>query len=165
MDNKKSGKDYQIAGFVCLGIGVIFVIFDVFFMSFISFAAFLCLVFYGNWIKVDEQTKKEYNEFVYSTAIKTGSMTIEQVKDVLRSQHFVTDQEIATPESGICPTCGGKVINGKCQYCGNVYESNSDIVVLSYSCKYGTKAYTFKNGILDKIQTHANPIEDFLIFR
>lgn len=163
MNNKKSGKDYQNAGFVCLGIGVIFVIFDVFFISFIAFMAAFCLILYGNWIKVDGQTKQEYNEFVYSTAIKTG-MTIEQVKDVLKNQPFATDQQIATPESVICPTCGGKVINGNCQYCGNVYESNSNIVVLSYSCKYGTKSYTFKNGVLDKIQTHANPIEDFLIF-
>lgn len=110
----------------------------------------------------NEKIKSEYNDFVYSTSIKTG-MSIEEVKNALRNQHFVTDQEITTPKSGICPTCGGNVINGKCQYCKNVYESDGNIVVLSYSCKYGNKAYTFKNGVLDKIYTHANPIENFLI--
>lgn len=115
-----------------------------------------------NKIIKNEKIKSEYNDFVYSTSIKTG-MPIEEVKKALRNQPFVTDQEIATPKSWICPTCGGNVINGKCQYCGNVYENNSDIVVLSYSCKYGNKSYTFKNGVLDKIYTHANPIENFLI--
>ena len=67
----------------------------------------------------------------------------------------------------ICPHCGHDVQPFKttCQYCGNEYSDDSNFVVLSYSCKYGTKAYTFKNGILEKINTHANPIEDFLILK
>lgn len=162
MTSKKTYQNYQIASVLFFVSSIICLCCGFYFVCVLQGIAALLLFLYANWIKTDQNTSREYDEFVYSKTIKHG-MTIDQVKEELKGQPFVTDHTISALENGICPTCGGKVVNGKCQYCGNVYSDDSDVLVLSYNCKYGTKAYTFKNGILDKIYTHANPINNFLI--
>ena len=164
MANNKSPKNYKMASAAIFTVSLICIFCGVYFVPTIGLIVAFFLFLYAKWMETDEQTNREYNEFVYSMAIRTG-MTMEQVKTALNGQPFATDQKVSISESKICPTCGGKVVNGTCQYCGNMYSDDSNFVVLSYSCKYGTKAYTFKNGILEKINTHANPIEDFLILK
>ena len=101
-----------------------------------------------------EQEMKDYDEFVNSNAEKIG-MTINEIKAMYPQGSMSQSRTIHVPSKGICPSCGGSLNHGTCQYCGNQYTDDSDITVLRYSCKYGTKTFTFNHGKLATIHTES----------
>ena len=54
--------------------------------------------------------------------------------------------------SGICETCGGKVVDGVCIYCGNKYDDTTKITYLFYGTNFGQRTFTFKGDKL--VNTH-----------
>lgn len=109
----------------------------------------------------NERIKSEYNNFVNDTSIRNG-MTVEEVKSICPYKLVSEVQKTSAQLKGICPTCGGKIVDGTCQYCGNSYNDHSNITVLTYACKYGKRAYTFNHGKLESIYTESQPLNNFL---
>lgn len=117
---------------------------------------------YNNNISIEnERVKEEYDRFAYDTSIRNG-MTIEEVKSICPYRLVSEVQKTSAQLKGICPTCGGKIVDGTCQYCGNSYNDHSNITVLTYLCKYGKRAYTFNHGKLESIYTESQPLNNFL---
>jgi hypothetical protein len=109
----------------------------------------------------EEKIKKEYYNFFYSTDNLIGQ-PIDVIKELNTINPTLEKRIVNIPSKGICPTCGGKVINGKCLYCGNEYDEHTEILELKYECEFGEKTYVFKNGFLTKINTNAIPIENLI---
>lgn len=99
-----------------------------------------------------EQAIKEYDEFVNSNVEKIG-MTIDEIKALYPKGSMSQSRTIHVPSKGICPSCGGSLNHGTCQYCGSQFTDDSDITVLRYSCKHGIKTFTFNHGELVTIHT------------
>lgn len=169
-----------IGGF-SLFCSVIFLLIGEFLNSFYMFLAGALFLFIGYKIKKNkekqrcaysveynkkkaienERIKSEYNNFIYDTSIRNG-MTIEEVKSICPYRLVSEVQKTSAQLKGICPTCGGKIVDGNCQYCGNSYNDHSNITVLTYLCKYGKRAYTFNHGKLESIYTESQPLNNFL---
>lgn len=139
-----------------------------FFFEFYLLSAFLfwptvILPFFGYWKQRDERTIKDYNDFIDMSDFSIGM----DMHDVMmkNSKYVVTrvyDEKTLEPNN-ICPSCGAHTHNGKCSYCGGIYDTSKNISVLEYDCIYGARIFEFdSDGKVIKIKKWAYPVERFL---
>ena len=112
--------------------------------------------------KENDEIIKQYNDFINSDKEKIG-MTISEIKSLYPDAKMKCSTIVKSSSKSVCQSCGGKIINGKCEYCGNEYIDDSETIILEYECKFGIKKYIFKQGKLISINSNAKPIEEFLI--
>lgn len=106
----------------------------------------------------------EYRKFSDTSRERVG-MTVDEIREL--NAEYIDDETVVRERSqsvttGQCKTCGGKVVDGKCSYCGNIYEDDSNILKLSYSTDYGTKEFTFNHGKLVGSKISLRPLKDVL---
>lgn len=144
MNNNNSKRfKFYIAGVICTILFVVAILLEWYFWSFvIGFAAYL-LFCAGAVLKDMDKERKEYNDFYDISVFKIGMPMQEVVK--LNSKYRlvkIADEKNAVPID-TCPSCGAKVTNGKCEYCGNTYTDNSGVSRLIYESRYGKRIFEF----------------------
>ena len=156
-----SAKNCFIITIVCIVLYVIFVLIELYLLSLISIiVAFVFLVAAIYKYNV-EQVYKEYAEFSDMSEFFIG-MSKEDVR-MLNSKYIETRiDETNEALSNICETCGGKVVNGVCTYCGNKYDDSSKVTYLVYDTRYGERTFTFKGNVLTNTRIWVKPMENFL---
>lgn len=162
MENKPYAHLNKIAT-ISLVVSIILFCFGLFVIPFIGILTSFCLFLYASWIKTDNRTKNEYRNFCLTKDIQFGT-PIERVEEIMDSYFLLSvNKSKSAPQEKICKTCGGKVVDGECQYCHNKYDDSSDVTRLNYSSKYGTQSFIFKHGKLDNVETDLLPLNQFLI--
>lgn len=145
---------------VCMTLFVIFALYDLYILAMISLLFAFAFLFDGVYKHSNESAKKEYEEFSDMSEFFIG-MPKEDVKR-LNSKYIETIiDETNEALSNICETCGGKVVNGVCTYCGNKYDDSTKITYLVYNTRYGVRTFMFKGPILTNMKIELNSIKNF----
>lgn len=154
-------KNCFIATVLCMVIFVICALSDFYLCAILSLLSAFVFFTFGIYKHKDEQIRQEYAEFADMSQFVIG-MTKEDVEKLNSKYIKMRIDETNASLSGICETCGGKVVNGVCTYCGNVYDDNSKISYLNYATRYGERQFTFNGQNLIKTKIYLNSIEKFL---
>lgn len=145
----------------CFVLFILFAIFEWFFLSMFTFLTVFGLLTFGIYKYRDERIRKEYAEFADMSMFIIG-MSKEDVRK-LNSKYIEHRIDMSNEAmSGICETCGGKVVDGVCTYCGNKYDDSTKITYLFYGTNFGQRTFTFKGDRLVNIHIWLNSLEQFL---
>ena len=155
-----SSKLCFIISLICLVVFFVAIEFEYHLLAMI--VPFIGIVFLsvGLTIRSENSIKREYAEFSDTSKEKIG-MTISEVRRLNSRYAEASIDETNASSSGVCESCGGKVVNGICTYCRTIYgDDNSQITTLIYRSQYGEKTFTFKGGKLTNSKIVLYPIDD-----
>ena len=155
-----SSKHCFIITLICLGVFLIAALNDWVWIALIAPLVSVGFLTAGLYIRSENSIKREYAEFSDTSKEKIG-MTINEVRRLNSRYAEALIDETNEATSGVCESCGGKIVNGVCTYCGNKYDDdNSKIITLIYRSQFGEKTFTFKGGRLTNSKIVLYPIDD-----
>lgn len=158
---KLNAKKCFIATVTGVVMFVVYAIFEWHLLAILSLLSSFVFLTFGLYKYQNERVRREYAEFSDMSKFYIG-MPKEEVEKLNSNYIGVRIDETNEALSGICETCGGKVVNGVCAYCGNVYDDSTKISYIQYNTRYGGRLFTFKGPKLTNMKIELNPIEKFL---
>ena len=155
-----SPKYCFIIFFISIPVSIIALFLEVYLIAFTFPLIGFGFLVAGICIASENSIKRGYAEFSDTSKEKIG-MTISEVRQLNSMYAEATIDETNEATSGVCESCGGKIVNGVCTYCGNQYgDDNSKIITLIYRSQFGEKTFTFKGGRLTNSKIVLYPIDD-----
>ena len=156
-----NAKTCFIVTIVFMVLFVVSALFDMYLFAIVFPLVGFCFLVVGIYKTKNHNIVAEYTAFSDMSKFALG-MSKDEVRN-LNSDYIETRiDESNEALSGICETCGGKVVNGVCTYCGNVYDDSTKISYIQYNTRYGERLFTFKGQKLTNMKIELNPIEKFL---
>lgn len=155
-----SSKQCFIIALICFGVFIIAALCDWIWLAIVVPLVGFGFLVAGIYLHSENSIKRGYAEFSDTSKEKIG-MTINEVRRLNSRYAEASIDETNEATSGVCESCGGKVVNGVCTYCGNKYDDdNSKIITLIYRSQFGEKTFTFKGGRLTNSKIVLYPIDD-----
>lgn len=146
MKNSKTSTKFFIA-LVCFVMSIIMFQIDLVGFGCILIMTGFVLLIVGYYKYALGLHENRYARFSDTSNERIG-MSIDEVRKLNSEYEETVIYEKNAPIVAVCKTCGGKVVNGVCTYCGNKYNNNEYISTLVYTSEFGEKTFTFNNGVL-----------------